>query len=204
MPEVVIPGLSEEDVVSVANGARTYSQFLDMVDKAQKGVCPFCPAHFDPVKNKVLKRAGGWRMWHNPYPAKHTKVHYVIAPDKHVLHPQHLTAEDWDDQSVLIDFVTNGELGLGVLGGCIATRFGDPRLNAGSIRHLHTNIIVPDGTGDVQVTLCKSPEKQQQVRIRLIAFEVLRLAGISGHEASREAPKLLSGYELSLVSDRLI
>ena len=204
MPEVVIPGLSEEDVVSVANGARTYRQFLDMVDKAQKGICPFCLRNFDPIKNKILKRAGGWRMWQNPYPAKHTKTHYVIAPDEHIVHPRSMTAEDWDDQSVLIDFVTNGELGLGVLGGCIATRFGDPALNAGSIRHMHTNIIEPDGSGDVQVTLCKSLDKQRAVQTRLRIFEKLRQSGIEGFEAARVAPSLLTEAELALVSDRLI
>lgn len=44
-------------------------------------------------------------------------------------------------------------------GGMIFLRFGDMLLNGGTIRHLHWNLWVPDGTGKVFAPIFKSDEE---------------------------------------------
>jgi len=201
-PGVPDLGLDDETVASVINGARTYSQFLDMVDKAGNGICPFCPDHFDASKNCVIGKHGHreevWQAWRNPYPINHSSHHSIIAPARHITHLNAMTAEDWENMNFLIREIVKD-----LPGGCVAIRFGDPDLNAGSVRHLHVNIIVPDGTGDVQVTLAKNPQKQEEARSRVLAFEKLRSAGISVEDAPQRAAEILSSGELKIVDDRL-
>lgn len=71
-------------------------------------------------------------------------------------------------------------------------RFGDPRLNAGSVRHLHVNIQVPDGTGRVQVTLAKEPEEIEEKREILSIFEKMR-QGATLQELGHEERALVIG-----------
>ena len=202
--EAGVPGLGLDDktVASVINGARTYRQFLDMVDKAGNGICPFCPEHFDASKNCVIGKHGYreevWLAWKNPYPINHSSHHFIIAPARHITHLNDMTAEDWGNMNFLIREIVKD-----LPGGCVAIRFGDPNLNAGSIRHLHVNIIVPDGTGDVQVTLAKNPQKKEEARSRVLAFEKLRLAGISAENAPQQAEEILSPEEMKIVDGRL-
>jgi hypothetical protein len=172
---IQIPGLSDEDVVSAINGSRTYSQYCDMIDKAQRGICPFCAEHFDRVKNQIIHGAGAgdriWHMWKNPYPLAHTSEHIVIAPIHHITHVQEMDTDDWSAFAILVNIATK------MLGGCIAMRFGDPHYNAGSIRHLHTNVIQPNGEGNVKVTLAKDTEQVIEALARIQVFEKLRNGG---------------------------
>jgi len=53
-------------------------------------------------------------------------------------------------------------------------RIGDPTYNAGSVRHIHANILVPDGTGRVRVTLAKEKEATASKMQILRVFELMR------------------------------
>lgn len=55
-------------------------------------------------------------------------------------------------------------------GGIIATRFGDMRLNAGTIPHLHVNIMVPNGTGEVRIPAYKSTDGREANQTRAEGF----------------------------------
>lgn len=162
----------------LANGCRSYRQFLDMIDKIERGICPFCEDHFDHEKNKIIGRAISgdieWVMWVNPYGHDNTQLHIVMIPKRHLTHIEELTPDDW---------VAIGELNAQVMrdfdvpGGGFAMRFGDASYNAGSLGHLHGNIMVPDRTGNVKITLAKDPKKQLENETRVDVFTALYEAG---------------------------
>lgn len=55
-------------------------------------------------------------------------------------------------------------------GGGVIIRFGDMRRNAGTVPHLHENIMVPDGTAEVRIPLFKNPEDRQKNGARATEF----------------------------------
>ena len=189
--ELVIPGIDQEEIGTLLS-VRTYSQYR--VEQILSGTCPFCK--LDRNKNEVLRVSGEWRLWKNPYPHAHTKEHFIIAPIQHLTNLCQMYSNDWDDVAALIDYVVNPETcgGMAYEGGAVVIRYGDPRLNAGSIRHLHVNIIVPDGTGRVQATLAKTPEDIERKKKILTVFEKVR----TGTPMST-----LTDEELSLVTGRM-
>ena len=198
-----VAGMEHEDIAILVNGSRTYSQFLDMLDKIRNGICPFCPQNFDAEKNEELASAGegsaGWRLWRNPYPLAHTSDHLVLAPVRHISHLKDMQRADWlcVGQLMTANTIVNAP------GGGLVWRFGDPAYHAGSIRHLHANIIIPNREGEVRPPLAKDPTKQNEAQRRVVAFEKLRRAGVSADDASTEAPNILREEELKLVRDRV-
>jgi hypothetical protein len=152
---------------------RSLQQYSDGIEAFLNGKCIFC----DPLgpKNKVLFETDGgelaWRVWENPFPLKHTSKHLIMAPVRHLTNPDEITGWDWTKQGEIWLYARDV---LGIKAGACVGRFGSPEFNAGSILHLHTNIIVPDGTGDVQVTIGKSREKMELIARRVLVFEKLR------------------------------
>ncbi len=62
-------------------------------------------------------------------------------------------------------------------GGIIATRFGDMSLNSGTVPHLHENIMVPNGTGEVRIPVFKDPKDRAENQARAAEFSVRYEAG---------------------------
>lgn len=183
---LVVPGLDQEDIGTLLN-VRSLAQYSEMVARILSGHCPFC--ELDEKINKVFMEVAGWKVWDNPFPLKHTSEHLVLAPRKHVTHFAYLDNDDWRSIQAIVSGTT-----LRLSGGALVFRFGDPRKNAGSVRHLHANIIVPDGTGRVQATLAKNPEEISEKRAILVIFEKLRTGTQLGQ---------LSEEELALVRERI-
>jgi diadenosine tetraphosphate (Ap4A) HIT family hydrolase len=183
---LVVPGLDQEDIGTLLN-VRSLAQYTEMVGRILSGHCPFC--ELDEKINRVIVEIGGWRIWENPFPLKHTSDHFVLAPRRHVTHIADLGNDDWRSIQAIVSGTTQR-----LSGGALVFRFGDPRKNAGSVRHLHANVIVPDGTGRVQATLAKEPGEISEKRAILVVFEKLR----TGTELSQ-----LSKEELALVRDRI-
>src|SRR3989344_7776550 len=123
--DLSIPGIDPEDVGTLLN-TRTYKQYCEMYKRIKGKDCPFC--NLDPELNKVLKTSGYWRIWKNPFPLAHTKVHFVIAPEEHITHIHSMATSDWASFASLVDWAVNAEVGYGVEGGGLVMRFGDPRL----------------------------------------------------------------------------
>ncbi|MCI5108520.1 MAG: hypothetical protein MRY49_01585 [Candidatus Pacebacteria bacterium] len=199
-----IPGLDDQDIAILLN-ARNYAYYCDMIKQIQSKKCPFC--QLDPEKNRVIHTSGDWRIWECPeaFKAKHIAKHFVLAPKRHITHTNCMTDKDWFHCTVLLDWATNGEIGINLPGGGIIMRFGHPDLNAQSIRHLHCNIMVPDGTGEVKITLAKDPKKVTQKRVVVLIFERLRGLGISPNdpEIDDRAQYVLAPSEYFLVKDYL-
>ena len=132
----VILGLSEHQVQTLVN-CRTLKQYASMIADYLAGKCPFC----DPLdsKNRILVQHGNtpetrWRIWENPFPLKHTSLHLVMAPERHVSPNADILPTDMEAMTHLFLWAKNG---YGARGGCLAMRFGPPNFNAGSVLHLH-------------------------------------------------------------------
>jgi hypothetical protein len=191
-----ISGLEDEEVSTLLN-VRTYRQYCQYVDDRLAGKCPFCDP-LDPELNKVIQAAWkdglGWRMWQNPFPIKHSTTHLIIAPVRHIVHPDSMESGDWDQMANLINYAISGRdgLGMGLPGGGVLMRWGDPKLNAGSIRHVHANIIVPDGTGEVRLPLAKEPAEVEEKTRVIAVFERMR-CGVKLENLPYEEQKLVEG-----------
>lgn len=202
----VIAGLTQDKVATLVNALKSYKQFQEYVNNLRAGKCPFC----DPLGplNKVIDTAGegtdsAWRMWHNPFPIQGGKprivsaeTHLVIAPVRHITDPNQMTDDDWVNQTELIRYAVttdHGRDGMNLPGGGILTRFGRPELNAGSILHIHTNIIVPNLKAEVRPPLAKDPkEMETDYKILAIFAKVIAGARLADFDST----------ELALVKDR--
>lgn len=168
MDELVIPGMGKEDIGTLIN-TRTYPQYCEMVRRILAVECPFC--ELDLELNKIILENDHWRAWENPFPQKYTAHHLIIAHQVHLTHLSDVTSADGRD---LFDILSRLAEPADIRGGGVLIRFGDPLLNAGSIRHLHANLFVPDGTGELRLPLCKTPEEIAEKMKVIRVFEKMR------------------------------
>lgn len=164
-----IPGLTEDQVLTLAV-CRTYKQHVATIEGYKAGKCHFCDP-LDEKVNKVIQVSGAWRMWVNQFALKHTSPHLIMAPKQHVGPHDQITPADFSDMGKLFAWAQRE---FSIKGGGFVMRFGPPALNAGSVLHLHANLIVPDLTGNVRVTLSKEPEEFAEQIARMFVFEKLR------------------------------
>ncbi|MFA6094798.1 MAG: hypothetical protein WC757_02825 [Candidatus Paceibacterota bacterium] len=223
----LIPGLVVEQVGTLLTAVKDYAQFKSYVDNLRGGVCPFCDPYFSQHKDKdgkqlnvAIKTIGdgqdAWRMWNNPFPIRSGKTrivsaetHLVIAPVRHITSPNEMTGNDWMAWTSLIQFALTdhddcGNSGMNLPGGGVLMRFGDPSLNAGSVLHIHTNIIVPNLKGEARVPLAKEPEDvAENVRILHIFSRILSLIEAGDAKTATEAATMLLPAEQATVQGRL-
>lgn len=188
-PVFSIPGIDRMDIGSLLF-VGSYRYYCLMVKNLQEGICPFC--QIDPTVNKVLYENNSWRAWVNPVLGKkNTALHLVIPYKRHKTHIKELS---FGDGLELIDVFQWATKEFKIEGGGVTMRFGDPLLNAGTIRHLHCNIQVPDGNGKLEVTLAKDKDKILWHWKVVAIYEKMRLG--TPFES-------LSPEEQELVKDRL-
>lgn len=193
-----IPGLDQEDVGTLLN-TRNYPQYVEYVRMLAKGECAFC-GELDTELNAVITENRCWRAWHNPYAHKGTKFHIIVASIRHITHVADiLPVESVARDQLIGQLCRRFELD----GGSLITRFGNPLLNASSIRHLHVNLEVPDGTQTLQATLGKSKEKIAAKLLIVKVFEKMRLMASSEKMSTEERFAKLNSEEQALVTGRL-
>lgn len=187
---VIVPNM-DSDIVSLLC-VRTFRQYLQYQGYAFRRYCPFCEAN-----EAVLAENEGWRLLKNPFPYKHTISHSILTPKRHVTSFDQLSPEEWEQYGLLVAYAC------GQLCGALVTRFGDdPRKSNASLRHLHTNVLIPDGTGPVRPWVAKEGHIYQEQKQVLEIFEWLRLQMES--EVSLEtALAQLSPKEQQLIADRM-
>jgi len=183
-----IEGLDQHQVASLAY-CRTYKQYLAMIEGYNTGKCPFCDP-LDPEKNRIIQAAEGWRMWVNPFALAHTELHLVMAPMRHVAPGDRIIPQDFSAMGALFHWA---QLEFGFTGGGFAMRFGSPLQSSGTVLHLHANIIIPDQSGSVEVTLAKDPAKIAHQVARMFVFEKLRTGTVSHDSLSPDEQKLVDG-----------
>jgi len=124
--------------------ARVEEQRKVMEIIQEGGFCPFCPEHISKSRLKpIIKQGKYWHIRENQWPYENTRTHLVIIYNTHV---EKLSEINPEAAKELFDLAKWAEDEYQVLGGAIGLRFGDFRLNGGTVLHLHAHIIAADIT----------------------------------------------------------
>jgi hypothetical protein len=160
------------------------TQRVEAIFKEQK-----VPNH--PGQLKWTKSYGNWMCWQCRRTPAGIESVYTIVPslESNTSVFDDMTDRDFSDLSTLVSFLTDAEIGLGLPGGAfimglpgaaLVMRFGEIKRQAGSIRHLHCNVMTPGETGVVSATLAKNADKIAEKMKVLQIWEVMRLAIATG------------------------
>lgn len=128
----------KKDFVVLAH-ARTANQQKVMEEILEKGECPFCPGNL-PEGNKIIRKTSYWFLMPNMWPYENTRVHLVAVHITHVERLEDTNPEEWSD---LFKMLRWAEKEFKIESGSIGIRFGDPKSNRATVRHLHVHLIVP-------------------------------------------------------------
>lgn len=122
--------------------ARTPEQTANMEQIAADGVCPFCPEHLAIYHEAPVVHEGEhWLVTANDYPYDYTRHHLLLIPKVHAEHLGQLPVVAGNE---LIEICQTYEQALGISGGALVMRFGEPSETGATIRHLHLHLIVPE------------------------------------------------------------
>ena len=137
------PNEKSEGFVNLKN-ARVEEQLEVMKMIQEKGFCPFCPEHVSKSQLRpVIKQGKYWHIRKNRWPYKNTRVHLIVIYNTHVEKLSEINPEASQELFELAKWV---EKEYKIAGGGLCLRFGDFRLNGGTVLHLHTHIIAADIT----------------------------------------------------------
>lgn len=121
--------------------AREESQSEVMKDILEIGACPFCPENLKSFHRKEIINEGRfWVLTESQWPYKNTAIHLLIIAKKHW---ERLSDIEASAGVELFEICRQVEEKYKVPGGALTIRFGDPKFNSSSVRHLHAHIIVP-------------------------------------------------------------
>lgn len=126
--------------------ARTDEQLRDMEDIAARGICFMCPDNipeFYEDRGGLIDEGEHLYLVYNGYPYENTEIHIMAIPKQHITNLGELAVlgegfleEAFGAFEVLED-------SLGITGGAIAMRFGNPEETGATAHHMHLHFIVP-------------------------------------------------------------
>lgn len=159
--------LSQEAVYLL--GCRSFEQFCCSVRALTypRQFCPFCPSERARRKRKSFTEVGEWLVLRNEFPHRNVAQMWLLIPQRHVIDPSELHDQDWKDIGQAFA-VCQKEVG--IVAGGIMFRFGDPRLNVGTVEHLHINIIEPVCGKEYRPPFAKNLEEHAADYSRLLGF----------------------------------
>ncbi len=124
------------------NNAREEDQVKIMQKIADSDHCPFCSANLRLYhKQPILHEGQYWLVTTNQWPYKHTKHHLLIIYRQHATK---LADLETVAGSELFAIIKELEQKYAFEGGGLALRFGDTDFSAGTVNHLHVQLIIPD------------------------------------------------------------
>lgn len=124
------------------NNARKKDQIEVMQKIANQAHCPFCEENLRLYhKEPILKETKHWLVTKNQWPYKHTKYHFLLIYKKHITK---LAELETTAGSELFKLVKELEQEYQFEGGGFSMRFGDTDFSAGTINHLHVQLVIPD------------------------------------------------------------
>lgn len=104
--------------------------------------CPFCPENLAlEHKEPILREGKYWVLTKNQWPYKNTKTHLLIILKEHTETFSGIGPEAGREFFELLRWI---EKEFAPVGGGVCMRFGDTAFSAGTVRHLHAQLIVPD------------------------------------------------------------
>lgn len=145
--------LTNEEIFCL-EGCREYSQYVLMRKNFERGICALC--NLDRDFNKVVWENYLAICWTVPQSLMRSGLihHSIVIPKRHVRFETELSYAEvmaiHDAKKILASECN-------IPGGIVAVRIGDMSLNAGTVPHLHYNIMVPNGKGEVRIPVFKDP-----------------------------------------------
>lgn len=104
--------------------------------------CPFCQENLQKYhKQPVLKDGKYWLLTTNQWPYEHTKLHLLLIYKAHI---EKLGEIDPEAGAELIELAQWAEKEYVMPGGGLAIRFGNTNYSAGTVAHLHAQLLQPD------------------------------------------------------------
>ncbi len=136
------PGLAVlESMVVYLMGCMDFNQFCctwrALEDPAT--FCPFCSAELVRRGRTPIVRNKHWSLYENEFPRKDTERMLLIIPHRHNVGPRNMDIED----SVEVFDLFQEAVDSIVPDGALVMRYGNPRFHAGTIPHLHFNVVRP-------------------------------------------------------------
>lgn len=155
-------------------GTRSYAQYHQMRANFEAKHCIFC--HLDKIMNVVLWEDEYFRVWDTPEEFKrdYLAVQLMVVPKRHVRFPWDLNEQERASQHQAELFAAQHS---DLPGGMWFVRFGDMRLNAGTVPHLHWNLWVPKRGASVLVPISNGTEAQARKDARAAGFAARYEAG---------------------------
>lgn len=122
--------------------ARLDEQRKVMALSEADGVCPFCKPHLGKYHyTPILIEGKYWMATPNAWPYKNTKQQILLITTMHVENISELPAEAGTE---LIEIAQQLIKDFNIPGGALGMRFGDAKYSAGTVKHLHAQLIQPD------------------------------------------------------------
>lgn len=135
------PPPSKPLIVDLDN-ARYDDQRQLMETIIKDNVCPFCAENLEKYhKQPVLKKGKYWFITKNQWPYENTKLHLLAVLHEHAEKLADVPAEAGAE---LLEIMKWAEKEYRIPGGGFSMRFGDTNYSAGSVAHLHAQLVVPD------------------------------------------------------------
>lgn len=123
------------------DNARLEDQKQVMRDILAADHCPFCEENLKTYhKAPILKEGKYWTLTENQWPYDHTKHHFLLIYKQHVTN---LSGADAEAGRELFELIQWLEQTYDIPGGGLAMRFGDTDYSAGTVAHLHAQLLVP-------------------------------------------------------------
>jgi len=132
---------AKNQFINLAN-ARETEQKSVMKDIADAEHCPFCRENLCKYHQQpILKEGQFWLVTTNQWPYRHTKHHFLLIYKVHAVSLSDLSPAAGQE---LFELIAEIEQSYAIKGGGLAMRFGDTDYSAGTISHLHVQLIEPD------------------------------------------------------------
>jgi ATP adenylyltransferase len=133
--------LTDKKFVDIEN-ARYDDQRQVMQEIIKAGHCPFCPENFIQYNtDPFVKEGEHWFLVPNRWPYENTKQHFLLITKAHVEAFAELSP---DASAELFKLAAWAIAEYKIDGGALALRFGDTNYSAGSVQHMHAQLIQPD------------------------------------------------------------
>lgn len=124
------------------DAGRTLEQIHKMEDLEKREVCIFCEEHFKKEHREPIElETKNWLVTKNDYPYKHTKLHLIFVPKKHVNKLSELSKQA---RIELADLIAQIEVKYQLSSYGQFMRVGNFYYNGASVHHLHGHIVVAD------------------------------------------------------------
>ncbi|MBP7875888.1 HIT family protein [Candidatus Woesebacteria bacterium] len=124
------------------DNSRVDEQRTVMQDIVAADHCPFCLENLKAYhKEPILKEGAHWIVTKNQWPYDHTKVHLLFISRKHATRLEDL---DLAAGAELLELAQWAVKEYSIVGGGLVLRFGDTNYSAGTVAHLHAQLLFPD------------------------------------------------------------